>query len=41
VQRLRADEALRAELAARAHDRARRLFTRRAMVERTLATYGL
>jgi glycosyltransferase involved in cell wall biosynthesis len=41
VRRLRADEALRAELAARAHDRARRLFTRRAMVERTLATYGL
>jgi glycosyltransferase involved in cell wall biosynthesis len=41
VRRLRADESLRAELAARAHDRARRLFTRRAMVERTLATYGL
>ena len=41
VRRLRADEALRAELAARAHDRARRLFTKRAMVERTLATYGL
>jgi len=41
VRRLRADESLRAELAGRAHDRARRLFTRRAMVERTLATYGL
>jgi glycosyltransferase involved in cell wall biosynthesis len=41
VRRLRADESLRAELSARAHDRARRLFTRRAMVERTLATYGL
>jgi glycosyltransferase involved in cell wall biosynthesis len=41
VRRLRADESLRAELAARAHERARRLFTRRAMVERTLATYGL
>jgi glycosyltransferase involved in cell wall biosynthesis len=41
VRRLRADETLRTELAARAHDRARRLFTRRAMVERTLATYGL
>jgi glycosyltransferase involved in cell wall biosynthesis len=41
VRRLRADEALRAELAARAHDRARRLFTKRAMVERTLVTYGL
>src|SRR5438270_46405 len=41
VRRLRADASLRAELAARAHDRARRLFTRRAMVERTLATYGL
>jgi glycosyltransferase involved in cell wall biosynthesis len=41
VRRLHADEALRAELAARAHDRARRLFTKRAMVERTLATYGL
>lgn len=41
VRRLLADEALRAELAARAHDRARRLFTKRAMVERTLATYGL
>ena len=40
VRRLRADEALRAELAARALDRARRLFTKRAMVERTLATYG-
>jgi glycosyltransferase involved in cell wall biosynthesis len=41
VRRLRADSALRTELAARAHDRARRLFTKRAMVERTLATYGL
>jgi glycosyltransferase involved in cell wall biosynthesis len=41
VRRLHADEALRSELSARAHDRARRLFTRRAMVERTLATYGL
>jgi glycosyltransferase involved in cell wall biosynthesis len=41
VRRLRADETLRAELAARACDRARRLFTKRAMVERTLATYGL
>jgi hypothetical protein len=41
VRRLLADGALRAELAARAHDRARRLFTKRAMVERTLATYGL
>jgi glycosyltransferase involved in cell wall biosynthesis len=41
VRRLRADKALRSELAARAHDRAQRLFTRRGMVERTLATYGL
>jgi glycosyltransferase involved in cell wall biosynthesis len=41
VRRLRADESLRAELAARAHDRARRLFTRQAMVDRTLAAYGL
>ena len=41
VRRLRADEALRAELAARAYDRARRLFTKQAMVERTLAAYGL
>jgi glycosyltransferase involved in cell wall biosynthesis len=41
VKRLRADDALRAELAARAHDRARRLFTERAMVDRTLAVYGL
>src|SRR5207244_8012349 len=41
VRRLRADEPLRAELAARAHDRARRLFTKQAMVERTLAVYGL
>jgi glycosyltransferase involved in cell wall biosynthesis len=41
VRRLRADESFRAELAARAYDRARRLFTRRAMVERTLATYAL
>src|SRR5437588_9681395 len=41
VRRLRADGALRAELAARAYDRARRLFTKRAMVERMLATYAL
>jgi glycosyltransferase involved in cell wall biosynthesis len=40
VRRLRADGPLRAELAARAHARARRLFTRQAMVERTLAAYG-
>jgi glycosyltransferase involved in cell wall biosynthesis len=41
VRRLRADESLRAELAGRAHDRARRLFTKQAMVERTLAAYDL
>jgi glycosyltransferase involved in cell wall biosynthesis len=41
VRRLRADGSLRGELAARAHARARRLFTRQAMVERTLAAYGL
>jgi glycosyltransferase involved in cell wall biosynthesis len=41
VRRLRADESLRDELATRAHDRARRLFTKQAMVERTLAAYGL
>jgi glycosyltransferase involved in cell wall biosynthesis len=41
VRKLRADDSFRNELAARAHDRARRLFTRQAMVERTLATYAL
>jgi glycosyltransferase involved in cell wall biosynthesis len=41
VRRLRADESLRAELGARARDRARRLFTKQVMVERTLAAYGV
>jgi len=41
VRRLHGDESLRMELAARAHERVRRLFTRRAMVERTLAAYEL
>jgi glycosyltransferase involved in cell wall biosynthesis len=41
VRQLRTDEALREELAARARERVRRRFTRRAMVDRTLAAYGL
>jgi glycosyltransferase involved in cell wall biosynthesis len=41
VRRLRRDEALRRELGARARERVRRRFTRRAMVDRTLAAYGL
>ena len=41
VRRLYASEGLRAELAGRAQERVRRLFTRRTMVERTLAAYDL
>jgi glycosyltransferase involved in cell wall biosynthesis len=41
VRRLRADDPFRLELAARARERARSLFTQQAMVERMLATYGL
>lgn len=41
VRRLRADDSFRLELAARARERARRLFTQQAMVERMLATYSL
>jgi glycosyltransferase involved in cell wall biosynthesis len=40
VRLLRADDSFRAELAARARERAQRLFTEQAMVERMLATYG-
>jgi glycosyltransferase involved in cell wall biosynthesis len=40
VRRLRADDSYRGELAARARERASRLFTQQAMVERMLATYG-
>jgi glycosyltransferase involved in cell wall biosynthesis len=41
VRRLHSDEALRVELAERARDRVRRLFSRSTMVNRTLAAYGL
>jgi glycosyltransferase involved in cell wall biosynthesis len=41
IQRLRADDGLRGELAERARRRVQRLFTSEAMVDRTLAVYGL
>ena len=41
VRRLREDEGLRDELAARTRERVLRRFTRRVMVDRTLAAYGL
>jgi glycosyltransferase involved in cell wall biosynthesis len=41
VRRLHSDQALREELAGRARERVRRLFSRSAMVDRTLEAYGL
>jgi glycosyltransferase involved in cell wall biosynthesis len=41
VRRLHRDEALRADLAERARARVQRLFSRRSMVNRTLAAYGV